>query len=180
MASSTPADDQLAASEVIFTLPRLPRGRRVRLALGGAAGSSVVALIVGLLAPGDWAVSVAFGAAAVGSAVLDLRRRRFRTRLSAQGVEVRGYVDRFIPWSEVTGIEVGGYPMPDAGKAPIRGTPGDSPVKQRLATVRVARRRGRSVLLRAPLVTSRQHDPEFENKVRLLRQWWRDYGQGPT
>ncbi len=50
--------------------------------------------------------------------------------------------------------------------------------RARLATVRVSRRRGRSLLLRAPLVTSWQDDPEFQDKVRLIGQWWRGYGQG--
>jgi hypothetical protein len=133
--------------------------------------------------------------AAVWQAVLYLWQGRFRTRLSARGMEVRGYVDRFTPWSEVTGIEVGGSPMPDSGPAAIVGAPWDSPAVQpqsrvilnseggyraRLATMRVARRRGRSVLLRALLVTSWQDDPEFENKARLIRQWWRDYGRGPA
>ena len=49
----------------------------------------------------------------------------------------------------------------------------------KMATVRVARRNGRSVLLRAPLVTSWQDDPDFDDKARVIRQWWHDYGQGP-
>ena len=46
------------------------------------------------------------------------------------------------------------------------------------ATVRVARTSGRSLLLRAPLVTTWQSDPEFEDKVRLIHQWWQAYGKG--
>ena len=48
--------------------------------------------------------------------------------------------------------------------------------RARLATIRVSRRGGRTTLLRAPLVTSWQDDPEFEDKARLIRRWWHDYG----
>jgi hypothetical protein len=50
----------------------------------------------------------------------------------------------------------------------------------KLATIRVARRNGRSVLLRAPLVTSWQDDSDFDDKARVIGQWWHDYGQGPA
>jgi hypothetical protein len=29
----------------------------------------------------------------------------------------------------------------------------------------------------APLVTSWQDDPEFEDKARLIHRWWQDYGR---
>jgi len=85
--------------------------------------------------------------------------------------------------------------VPDTEAAATTGTPWNSPVKQplsratftseggyrgKLATIRVVRRNGRSVLLRAPLVTSWQDDSDFDDKARVIRRWWRDYGQGPA
>jgi hypothetical protein len=197
MASSMPADDRLATGEITFTLPRGYRAPLVRRGVIAAVVAGIAAFLgsSGFVSPAAWTVAAVFGTVAVWQAVLYLWRGRFRTRLSAQGIEVRGYVERFIPWSEVTGIEVGGCPMPDSEPAPVTGTPWNSPAarpwsrtvvnseggyRARLATVRVTRHRGRSVLLRAPLVTSWQGDPEFENKARLICQWWRDYGQGPA
>jgi hypothetical protein len=40
----------------------------------------------------------------------------------------------------------------------------------------VARAHGRRLLLRALLVTACQGDPEFEDKVATIRQWWQAYG----
>ncbi len=38
-----------------------------------------------------------------------LWRGRFRTRVTAEGIEIRGYFNHFVPWEEVRGIEVRGY-----------------------------------------------------------------------
>jgi hypothetical protein len=35
-------------------------------------------------------------------------------------------------------------------------------------------------LLRAPLVTEWQDDPEFEDKVQTIRRWWQAYGKGTS
>jgi hypothetical protein len=193
MATGTPAGD---GRDVVFVLgrgyrtPLLRRGAAALLLAGLAAlagGAGFAPLAAG-------AAAAAFGAAAAAQAALYLWQGRFRARLSARGIEARGYFDHFIPWSDVTGIEVGGA-SPDAGPAPITGTPWDSPAVQplsrvvyaseggyraRLAAVRVSRRRDRSLLLRAPLVTLWQGDPEFQDTVRLIGQWWRGYGQGPA
>jgi hypothetical protein len=50
----------------------------------------------------------------------------------------------------------------------------------RRATVRVVRVHGHRLLLRAPLVTAWQGDPEFEDKVQTIRRWWQAYGQGTS
>lgn len=194
MTSSPSAGDRPDGGDVVFTLgrgyraPLLRRGA-VAVTLGGIAavlaGSGFVPLIT-------WVAAVVFGAGALLEAVLYVWQGRFRTRLTARGIEARGYFDHFIPWSEVTGIEAGGTAIPDAEPAPLAGRPWDSPARQplsrlthpyeggyrgQLASVRVIRRRDRGVLLRAPLVTSWQDDPRFEDKVQILGQWRRDYGQ---
>lgn len=194
MGGGLPVSDHRSDGEVVFTLSR---GYRTPLLRRGAV-SVVVAGIAALLASSGylplvaWTAAAVFGAAGLGQAVLYLWRGRFQTRLSPQGIEARGYIDRFISWPEVTGIHVSGFPAPDDEPAPLVGTPMDSPVKQplsrvtyrseggyraRLATIRVARRHGRDVLLRAPLVTAWQDDPEFEDKARLVCQWWRNHSQ---
>ncbi|HTT53486.1 MAG TPA: hypothetical protein VMH35_18995 [Streptosporangiaceae bacterium] len=152
------------------------------------AGSGLVPLIT-------WAAAAVFGAGALLEAVRYVWQGRFRTRLTARGIEARGYFDHFIPWSEVTGIQAGGTAVPDAEPAPIAGRPWDSPARPplsrvthpyeggyrgKLASVRVTRRQGRSVLLRAPLVTSWQDDPQFGDKVQLLGQWQHDCGQADS
>jgi hypothetical protein len=48
----------------------------------------------------------------------------------------------------------------------------------KLFTVRVTRSSGHSLLLRAPLVTAWQSDPQFEDKVRVIDQWRNAYGKG--
>jgi hypothetical protein len=147
----------------------------------------------GVVPPLAWAATVLFGAVTVTQGTLYIWQGRFRTRLSATGIEAHGYVGHFIPWSEVTSLDIGGFTVPDAGAAAITGTPWNSPVVQpmsratfnfeggyrgKLATIRVGRRNGRSVLLRAPLVTSWEDDPGFDDKARVIGQWWHDYGQG--
>jgi hypothetical protein len=195
MEGGTPAGEGLARRETVFVLGR---GYRTPLLRRGAvalvlAGIAALLASAGFVPPLTWAAAAAFGVGTLCQAVLYLWRGRFRTRLSAQGIEARGYFDHFVPWSDVTGIDVGAASVPDAEPAPIVGTPWDSPAEQplsrvvfkseggyraRLATVRLSRRGRRSLLLRAPLVTSWQDDPQFEDKARLIEQWWRAYGQG--
>lgn len=163
----------------------------------GAVSASVAALLAllagfGVLTVVTGPVAAAFAVAALAQAVLYLGQGRFRTRLSAHGIEARGYRTRLIPWSEVAGLDVAGYPMTDARQLAITGQPWNSPVKQplsrladpasgyraNLATIRVTRRHGRSVLLRVPVVTSAQPAAEFADKARLIGQCWQEYGQG--
>jgi len=191
------ADDPGAGSDVVFTPGRgyrAPLLRRAGILLMLAAIAAFLAGS-GVVPPLAWAATVLLGAAALTQGTLYLWQGRFRTRLSATGIDVHGYFGHFIPWSEVTGLDIGGFTVPDAEAAAITGTPWNSPVTQplsratfnseagyrgKLATIRVARRNGRSVLLRAPLVTSWQDDPGFDDKARVIRKWWHDYGQGPA
>jgi hypothetical protein len=56
----------------------------------------------------------------------------------------------------------------------------DSGFRGKLATVRVARAHGHRLLLRAPLVTAWQGDPEFQDKVQTIHRWWQAYGKGTS
>jgi len=189
-------DEPATGSDVVFT-----PGRGYRAPLLRRAGIFLVLTVIaaflagsGVVPPLAWATAALLGAAALTQGTLYLWQGRFRTRLSATGIEAQGYFGHFIPWLEVTGLDIGGLTVPDAEAAAITVTPWNSPVTQplsratfnseagyrgKLATIRVARRNGRSVLLRAPLVTSWQDDPGFDDKARVIRQMWHDYGQGP-
>jgi hypothetical protein len=196
MAEMMPGDDQLTGRDVVFTLGRGYRGplvRRGAIALVVAA-IAVVFATAGFVPQVGWSVAALCAAFACSQAVLYLWHGRFRTRLSAQGIEARGYFDHFIPWTEVTGVQVQQASAGPAEVPAIAGKPWDSPAAQplsrvrldseggyraKLATVRVTRRGHQPVTLRAPLVTAWRDDPEFEDKARLIKQWWQAYGPGP-
>jgi len=190
-------DDLAAGRDVVFTPGRGYRAPLLRRAAIFLVLTAIAAFLAGsgVVPPLAWAAAALCGAATLTQGTLYIWQRRFRTRLSATGIEARGYFGHFIPWAEVTGLDIGGFTVPDAEAAAITGTPWNSPVKQplsratfnsdagyrgKLATIRVARRNGRSVLLRAPLVTSWQDDSDFDDKARVIGQWWHDYGQGPA
>ena len=190
-------DDLAAGHDVIFTPGRGYRAPLLRRAGFFLALTAIAAFLAGsgVVPPLAWAASAFLGAAAVTQGTLYIWQGRFRTRLSATGIEADGYFSHFIPWSEVTSLDIGGFTVPDAEAAAITGMPWNSPVTQplsratfnfeggyrgKLATIRVVPRNGRSVLLRAPLVASWQDDPGFDDKARVIRQWWHDYGQGPA
>jgi hypothetical protein len=204
MSAGSAGDTGLSGRDVIFTLDR---GYRRPLVTRGSTvlAVAVLAVVVGAfgLAPAfAWGVAAAFGAFAVCYGARYMWIGRFRTRLSPQGIEIRGYVDHFVSWSDVTGVEVTGAEATGlilsgpGGRLGMRVTEADpsaqpqlperlvsqgdssSGFRSRLATVRVNRTRGHSLLLRAPLVTAWQSDPEFEDKVRLIHQWWQAYGHG--
>jgi hypothetical protein len=193
MASGTPAGDGLTGADVVFTPGR---GYRAPVVRRGAVSLTVAGLLAllagfGVLTVVTGPLAAAFALAALAQAVLYLGQGRFRTRLTATGIEARGYRTRMIPWSDVTGLDVAGHELAHAKQLGVAGQPWNSPVRDpgfwlapeggyraRLATIRVIRRHGRPVLLRAPVVTARQDDPEFADKARLIGQYWRDYGQG--
>lgn len=199
-------DDQIPSGrEVLFTLAR---GYRKPLILGGVR-ALVFAVIFAFVASFGiapvvfWVVAAVFGAFALLYAIRYVWAGRFRTRLSAEGIEIRGYFSHFVPWQQVTGLEVTGHTAParsgvprapylsgtgqvNTGYATVRssgrlGRPGrrssTAGYRGKLFTVRVARSSGHSLLLRAPLVTAWQSDPQFEDKVRVIDQWRSAYGK---
>jgi hypothetical protein len=193
MASGTPAGDGLTGADVVFTPGhdyRVPVARRGAVSLAVASLMSLLAGL-GVLTVVTGPVAAAFAVAALAQALLYAGQGRFRTRLTPAGIEARGYRTRMIPWSEVTGLDVAGHELTSARELGVTGQPWNSPVQQpgswlapsggyraRLATIRVIRRDGHSVLLRAPVVTATQDDPEFADKARLIGQWWQQYGRG--
>ena len=120
-----------------------------------------------------------------------LWRRRFRTQLTAEGVQIHGYFNHFVPWRDVQGFEVGGYgdSRPLDGGYDVRvsvagrgsytraaGRMASAGRRSRLGTVHLVRTSGRRMLLRAPLVTSWAPDPHFDQKSRQLQELSGQYG----
>jgi hypothetical protein len=177
----------LSGRDVVFTLD--PGFRKPLVGRGIAALiATVPMLLLGLLtaAAGFFSTFIWFWVAVTGAAALDYWVRyfwvgRFRTRLSPEGIGIRGYFNHFVPWVEVIGMEVTGYDEPtnlgrDTADRYFNATGG---VRAKLYTVRLVRAgHRRRMLLRAPLVTAWQSDPEFTDKVDTIRDWYRTYGHG--
>jgi hypothetical protein len=137
------------------------------------------------------------GLVALCSGVGYVWQGRFATVVTSDGILVRGYFNRFVPWSEVSGIELGGYgsqrtrldsPSLRHLVDQRRGYPGGrrttpwsltSGKLARLSTVRVVRANGRNVLLRAPRVTGWAADSDFTDKARQLQELCTHYA-GPA
>jgi hypothetical protein len=127
-------------------------------------------------------------AAAAYNGIAYLWRGRFRTRLTTQGVEIRGYFNHFVPWSHIAGLEVGGYGESTSLTANLDRRPGrrfsnpspTSGVRARLGTVHLVLTGGRRMILRAPLVTAWAPDPYFEQKTRQMQELSQQYGTRPS
>jgi hypothetical protein len=130
------------------------------------------------------------GLAAVYNGVIYVWRGRFRTRVTSDGIEIRGYLNHRVPWAEVRAIQVGGYgdsvPLDYGVGFAASGQPGayyrsrritglTSGRRARLGTVHLICASGRRLLLRAPLVTSWAPDPYFSAKAARLQQLFDQY-----
>jgi hypothetical protein len=122
-------DDPAARSDVVFT-----PGRGYRAPLLRRAGIFLVLTVIaaflggsGFVPPLAWAAAALLGAAALTQGTLYLWQGRFRTRLSATGIEARGYFGHFIPWLErryriSQGVEPAGHlPTLNVGCQKLRG-----------------------------------------------------------
>jgi len=203
MSAGSAGGTGLSGRDVTFTLDRGYRMPLVRRCAVSLVFAIIFAFCASAIAPSlMWALAAVLGAVALLYATRYVWAGRFRTRLSAEGIEIRGYFNHRVPWSNVAGFETGGYNMPKRSLTPatpyltrsgavdssyatvrrwnMRAAQQNSTAgyRSRLATVRVTRTRGHSLLLRAPLVTAWQSDPEFEDKVQLIHQWWQAYGHG--
>jgi hypothetical protein len=146
--------------------------------------------------PGFLAVASLVGITAVYNGAMYIWRGRFRTRVTTHGIEIRGYFNHFVPWAEVRAIKEEGYgdsqPL-DAGydvrpgfSSPagryrrsggrMSGTTGR---RAKLGVIRIVRRRGKSMMLRAPLVTAWAPDPQFSDKLSQMQALSAQYGTRP-
>ncbi len=193
----------VAASPEVLAEYRLPRQyRRPFLSRFIVAG-----VFTGLFAfaaaeganPGFLAVGGLVGIGAVYNGAMYIWRARFRTRVTAQGIEIHGYFNHFVPWRDVKAVHEEGYgdsqPL-DAGydvrsawsglgsrSSPYRrggGAMGSTTGRRaRLGVIRIARYRGKGVMLRAPLVTAWAPDPQFSDKLRQIQTLSAQYGTRP-
>jgi hypothetical protein len=103
-------------------------------------------------------------------------RGRFHTRITAQGLDVQGFLHRFLPWETIKGIEA--YNIQRVKDIPVanpniqgRYSSRDRPRRKR-AFVQIVRDNGRIVELPAPLLSDFEHDPQFDAKVKVIRERW--------
>jgi hypothetical protein len=193
--------------DVIFTLERGYRTaflRRGVTMLIVAALCGFVAVSSGFIAFGATVAAAFLGIGGLHFLGKYFWSMRFRTRLTPEGIEARGYVNHFVRWSDIADIESRGYELPpgrrplnppyvtssgriDRGYASVGAgrsgyararRPGSmGGIRAKLYTVRISRSHGRRLVLPAPVVTAWQSDPKFDDKLRLIHQWWQTYGQ---
>jgi Bacterial PH domain len=112
---------------------------------------------------------------AAGSLAVCGWRGHLRTRLTAQGVEIRRFHRRLVPWEAIRDIETIGYdrvgdvPVASA-RTRIESPRGRGP--RTVAAVQLVRTSGHRIRLPAPVVTNSQGDPHFNDKVQLIKARW--------
>ena len=120
-----------------------------------------------------WVLPLAYSAIRLTSYVW---RGRFRTRLTDQGIDVHSFLHHFLPWDTISNIEA--YNIQRVKDIPVsppniqgRYSSRERPRRKR-AFVQIVRANGRVVELPAPLLSDLEHDPEFDAKVRVIRERW--------
>ena len=189
--SSFPGEPGLPGSDLEFrATPQFRRPARSRFLTMAVLTVVIVLMPFVVLRDAAWLT----GALAVVFGVTFLWRGRFATRVTSRGIEAHGYVNHFVPWDEVAGLEIGGYGAADArldddyasaqfarrGSLAAGGgrSVGDPSGRQaRLATIKVVRANGHKLLLPAPIVSSWAPDPAFADKARQLQELVRRYGR---
>ena len=156
---------------------RLGRGYRTRpLALGCLALVLAAALFAaGLHMPALQWLAVFPLAYAAGSFAICARNSHVSTRLTAQGIEIRRYRRRLVPWQAIGNIEtISSDRVADVPVAnyPSRVESPGGPGPRTVAAVRIVRTNGHRIHLPAPLVTRSQADPDFDDKVQLIKARW--------
>ncbi len=148
--------------------------------------------------PGLLVVASLIGIAALYNGAMYIWRGRFRTRVTTHGIEIRGYFNHFVPWPDVRAIDEEGYgqsqpldvgydvryvrygtgsrPAFRSGSGRMGNTTGR---RARLGVIRIIRRRGKGMMLRAPLVTAWAPDPYFSDKLRQMQVLSTQYGTRP-
>jgi hypothetical protein len=114
---------------------------------------------------------------AAGSFVVYAWRGQLSTRLTVRGIEIRRYRRRLVPWQAIRDIETISYDrVADVPVANVRirtvSTRGRGP--RTVAAVQIVRSSGHRIRLPAPLVTGSRDDPDFDDKVRLIKARWQE------
>jgi hypothetical protein len=135
-----------------------------------------------------------FALVAVYNGSIYIWRGRFRTRVTTHGIEIRGYFNHFVPWADVKAIQDDGYGRSQPLGAGYGGTVtssgrvfsgsssfgmGSTGRRARLGVIRIFRSHGKSVMLRAPLVTAWAPDPNFSDGLSQMQALSNQYGTRP-
>jgi hypothetical protein len=112
---------------------------------------------------------------AAGSFAVYAWRGQLSARLTARGIEIRRYRRRLVPWQAIRDIETISYDrvacVPVANNRTRTVSPRDRGPRT-VAAVQIVRTGGHRIKLPAPLVTRSQDDPDFNDKVRLIKARW--------
>ncbi len=179
---------QPASPEVVYRPPRAYRrpflARCIRYLVLTVAGLSI-----GSIAPIGYFVGSITAVFTVGYGISYLWHGRFQTIVTADGIEIRRWGNRMVPWSSVRAIEIGGYGAASLGLSrpyrrryrdaagPVWGRTSGPPAKY--ATVTVIRLDNKRILLPAPLVTAWASDSSFTAQATQLQQLCDEYA-GPV
>lgn len=200
--SSVPQLGQLDARGQANVLAEYRQPRQYRrpflarfVAFGAIAGLLSWAGTRGI-APDLLVIGSVLGLAAAYNGAMYIWRGRFRTRLTTEGIEIRGYFNHFVPWRDVRAVQEGGFGSAqllntdyEAQPTYARGltswrahsrTGSTTGPRAKLGVVRVVRFKGKSLMLRAPLVTSWAPDPYFDQKLRQIEGLSGQYGTRPV
>jgi hypothetical protein len=154
---------------------RLGRGFRTRALAAGCVGLGLAAvlLLTGIQLPALRWMAILPLAFAAGSFAVWARRRQLSTRLTPQGIEIRRYRRRLVPWQAISGIETVSHEhVRDVAAYNFSTHDARGRGSRTVAAVRITRASGHPIQLPAPLVTDSQDDPGFDDKVRLIRARW--------
>ena len=107
---------------------------------------------------------------------VEFRFGRGSTRLTARGIEIRRYRRKLVPWQDIRDIETIGFDrvadVPVANVlSRVQSPRGRGP--RTVAAVQVVRTSGHRVRLPAPRVTRFKDDPDFQDKVQMIKARWR-------
>jgi hypothetical protein len=112
---------------------------------------------------------------AAGSFAVYAWRGQLSTRLTAGGIEIRRCRRRLVPWHAIRDVETISYDrvayVPVANNR-TRTVSARDRGPRTVAAVQIVRSSGHRIQLPAPLVTRSQDDPDFNDKVQLIKARW--------
>jgi hypothetical protein len=196
MAMVAPVPD-LPGQELVFGRDRKARMPLLRRGVTTLVFAGLAAAAAAWFGPPMLVIAGLLGLGAVGCAAAYVWEGTFRTVLRPDGIHIRRYARRFIPWSDVACFRVRRHGQLDSAPGDPRTEHTDQPRALQMGqrnmpewdrppdenrrrpsghvTVEVVRANGRRLLLPAPVVSGPEGDYQFNDKVRQLEQWRQHY-----